>query len=233
MKVLATAFLAIFLLALAGCGGYSAAMQGSQVPRSGVVFMGDSITGRFVVESQFNQPGYYNAGIFGQRTDEMLARFSATLDGKNVCHGYRPPDGSVDPGFPYACQDLQTPPATIVIEGGWNNFFQGNVNNSALVDIQKMADMAKARGVRVLVCTLYAYDPGHPAPWMVPTGNAPVTFYDMWRDPLNTGIRALKGVTVVDLDAEFIGQIDYTADGIHPNIGASNIEVLNTIIGKL
>jgi hypothetical protein len=96
-----------------------------------------------------------------------------------------------------------------------------------------MADMAKARGVRVLVCTLYAYDPGHPAPWMVPTGNAPVTFYDMWRDPLNTGIRALKGVTVVDLDAEFIGQIDYTADGIHPNIGASNIEVLNTIIGKL
>jgi lysophospholipase L1-like esterase len=52
---------------------------------------------------------------------------------------------------------------------------------------------------------------------MVPTGNAPVTFYDMWRTPLNNSIGLMHGVTFVDFSTLFGDQSDYTVDGIHPN----------------
>ncbi|HEY2362716.1 MAG TPA: hypothetical protein VGK36_16460 [Candidatus Angelobacter sp.] len=58
--------------------------------------------------------------------------------------------------------------------------------------------MATAKGVKVIICTVYAYDPAHPAPWMAPTGAAPVTFYDVWRTPLNNSIGLMNGVTLVD-----------------------------------
>ena len=80
-----------------------------------------------------------------------------------------------------------------------------------------MAAMARESGVKVIICTLYAYDPAHPAPWMVPTGNAPVTFYDMWRVPLNGHIASINGLTVVNISGVFTGQNDYTIDGVHPN----------------
>jgi lysophospholipase L1-like esterase len=98
----------------------------------------------------------------------------------------------------------------------WNNFFQDNFGNPA-DDLQSMAAMASVKGIRVIICTIYAYDPAHPAPWMAPTGAAPVTFYDMWRTPLNNNIGQMQGVTFVDFSALFEKQSDYTVDGIHPN----------------
>jgi hypothetical protein len=116
--------------------------------------------------------------------------------------------------------------------GGWNNFFQNNPGNTALSDIKQMVSMAQAKGIKVVVCTLYAYDTAHPASWMVPTGNAPVTFYDMWRIPLNQGIENIPSATVVDISNVFSGQSGYTIDGVHPT-DAGNNEMLTAIQNRL
>lgn len=211
---------------------------------SGTVFVGDSIFGRLVADTTFTNAGYINAGVFGERTDEMLARFPEIISGQNVCHGDNPPAGSpADPNFPYVCSPLPEQPRTVVIMGGWNNFFQNNPGNTAFSDIQSMAFLAEERGIKVIVCTLYAYDPGHPAPWMVPTGNAPVTFYNVWRNPLNVeirfldntsvdGLRTIGNVSVVDLSSVFAGQSFYTIDGVHPT-DAGNTQLMNAIIPSI
>lgn len=250
-------FVAMVLL-LAGCGGSQLHVpvvtarptvpSGTQAEPctqcAGTVFVGDSIFGRLVADPTFTNAGYIDAGVFGERTDEMLARFPEIISGQNVCHGYNPPAGSpADPNFPYVCSSLPEQPKTVVIMGGWNNFFQNNPGNTALSDIQSMALMAEERGIKVIVCTLYAYDPGHPAPWMVPTGNAPITFYDVWRNPLNMGLRLLDNtsfdklrsmgnVSVVDLSSVFAGQSLYTIDGVHPT-DAGNTQMMNAIIPSI
>lgn len=201
------------LFLLIGCGG-SKFQPPQLAPFHPVVFFGDSIVGRWDLDTYFPGKGYVNGGMFGYRTDQLKAILPDVLSGKQICTGL---DGNDT--FPLTCVTNLSTPTTIVIMGGWNNFFQGDPS-TALADLQSMAEMANAKGVRVIICTLYAYDPAHPAPWMVPTGNAPVTFYDMWRNPLNDGIAKIPGVTVIDFSALFAGQSDYTEDGIHPNDAA-------------
>jgi hypothetical protein len=194
-----------------GCGGGSmSAPKPPTVARSGVVFFGDSIFGRWNLDADFPGKGYVNGGMYGYRTDQLLAILPSVLSGEKVCHGLEGNDTA-----PLVCQSIPAP-ATIIIEGGWNNFFQGNTGNTSLADIKAMVALAQNNGVRVVVTTLYAYDPAHPAPWMVPTGNAPVTFYDSWRVPLNSGIALTKNDTVVDFSGMFAGQSGYTIDGVHP-----------------
>jgi hypothetical protein len=200
MKI--TIFALLFLLI--GCGG------STPQPQPSVIFFGDSIFGAWNLETYFPGKGYVNGGMFGYRTDQLKAVLPDVLSGKNVCHGL---DG--DPTFPLTCGPV-TPPKTIVIMAAWNNFLQNDTGNPG-DDLQSMVDMAAAKGVKVIICTVYAYDPAHPAPWMAPTGAAPVTFYDMWRTPLNNSIGQMHGVAFVDFSALFDGQSDYTIDGIHPN----------------
>lgn len=201
---------------------------------SGTVFVGDSIFGRLTVEDQFIRAGYIDAGIFGERTDEMRSRLADVISGANVCHGYQPPAGQPpDSLFPFECTALSMQPRTIVIMGGWNNFFQNNPGNTALDDLSAMANMAKAKGIKVIVCTLYPFDPAHPAPWMLPTGNVPVTFFDVWRVPLNDGIKVIPGIIVADIDAAFNGQSNYTEDGVHPNFGPSGNGQMLDVISSL
>jgi lysophospholipase L1-like esterase len=209
MKVKAFA-LAALIAGLIGCGGNPVTSHTATVPRSGIVFFGDSIFGRWNLDADFPGKGYVNGGMYGYRTDQLLAILPDVLSGENVCHGLAGSDTA-----PLVCQSIPAP-KTIVIEAGWNNFFQGNAGNTSLEDIASMVRLAQASGVRVIVTTLYAYDPAHPAPWMVPTGNAPVNFYDMWRLPLNGGLDGIEGVTVADLSSTFAGQSGYTEDGIHP-----------------
>lgn len=199
-----TMMLALLFL-LVGCGG---SIQ--QPPQPSVIFFGDSIFGAWNLETYFPGKPYVNGGMFGYRTDQLKALLPDVLSGKNVCHGL---DGNDT--FPLSCGPVK-PPKTIVIMAAWNNFFQDNFGNPA-DDLQSMAAMASAKGIRVIICTIYAYDPAHPAPWMAPTGAAPVTFYDMWRTPLNNNIGQMQGVTFVDFSALFEKQSDYTVDGIHPN----------------
>lgn len=194
------------LLLLVGCGGTTR----PQSPQPSTIFFGDSIFGAWNLDGYFLGKQYVNGGMFGYRTDQLKALLPDVLSGNKVCHGL---DGNST--FPLTCVSV-TPPKTIVIMAGWNNLFQDNFGNPA-DDLQSMAAMATAKGVKVIICTVYAYDPAHPAPWMLPTGDAPVTFYDMWRTPLNNNIGLIPGVTVVDFSGLFNGQSDYTVDGIHPN----------------
>ncbi|HEY4679267.1 MAG TPA: GDSL-type esterase/lipase family protein [Candidatus Angelobacter sp.] len=195
------------LLFLVGCGGAIHQPQPTQPP---VVFFGDSIFGAWDLEGYFPGKAYVNGGMFGYRTDQLKTILPDVLSGNSICHGL---DGNST--FPLTCAPM-TPPRTIVIMAGWNNFFQGNSGNPS-DDLQSMAATANAKGVKVIICTLYAYDPAHPAPWMVPSGNAPVTFYDMWRTPLNNNIGRMHGVTFVDFSTLFAGHSEYTVDGIHPS----------------
>lgn len=196
---------ALLFLLFTGCGG---------APRSGVLFYGDSIFGKWDLKTYFPRQEVINGGHFGKRTDELLAALPDALSGKNVCSGF---DGA--PGIPATlkCRSI-TPPRTIVILAGWNNMLQG-YNVDARPDLVKMVELAHKAGVNVLICTVYLFDPTHPASWMVPTGNAPVTFYDQWRDSLNALIRSIKGpnITVVDFSRVFRNASGYTADGVHPN----------------
>ena len=195
----------LLLILLAGCGG---------TPRSGVLFYGDSIFGNWNLQAYFPGQEVINGGHFGKRTDQLLIALPDALSGKNVCSGF---DGA--PGIPATlkCRPIP-PPATVVILAGWNNMFQG-YNVDARPNLIQMVELAHEAGVKVVICTVYPFDPAHPAPWMVPTGSAPVTFYDQWRAPLNDFIRSIKGhdITVVDLSGMFRGESGYTADGVHPN----------------
>jgi lysophospholipase L1-like esterase len=195
------------LLLLVACGG---PVHPIQPPAPSVIFFGDSIFGAWNLETYFPGKPYVNGGMFGYRTDQLRAILPDVLSGNRVCHGL---DG--DSTFPLACVPV-TQPKTIVIMAGWNNLIQSNSGNPA-DDLQSMAAMATAKGMKVIICTVYAYDPAHPAPWMVPSGAAPVTFYDMWRTPLNNSIGQMHGVTFVDFAALFDRQSDYTLDGLHPN----------------
>lgn len=195
------------LFLLLGCGG---SVHSPQPPQPSTIFFGDSIFGAWNLETYFPGKPYVNGGMFGYRTDQLKALLPDVLSGNKVCHGL---DGNAT--FPLTCVQV-TPPKTIVIMAGWNNFFQGDVSSPA-DDLQAMAAMATAKGVNVIICTVYAYDPAHPAPWMEPTGNAPITFYDMWRAPLNNSIGLMPRVTVVDFSGLFYQQSGYTLDGIHPN----------------
>jgi hypothetical protein len=200
--------LVLLLSLLVGCGG---SIQNPSRPQSApVVFFGDSIFGRMDLNAYFPGKGYVNGGMFGYRTDQLKAILPEVLSGDKVCSGLQGDDT-----FPLTCDSI-TPPKTIVIMAGWNNFFQGN-NDNALADLRSMALYAKASGVRVVICNLYPYDPAHPQPWMVPTGNAPVTFYDIWRTPLNAGISKERGITVIDFSRMLHTQSGYTLDGVHPN----------------
>ncbi|HET9184233.1 MAG TPA: GDSL-type esterase/lipase family protein [Candidatus Angelobacter sp.] len=199
-----TALLFIFSL-LTGCGG---------TPRSGVLFYGDSIFGKWDLQAFFPGQDVINGGHFGKRSDELLAALPDALSGKNVCSGF---DGAPGIAATLNCRPIP-PPATIVIFAGWNNMFQGYTVD-ARPDVIKMVGLARKAGLRVLICTVYRFDPAHPARWMVPTGNAPVSFYDQWRNPLNDMIRSIQGpgIAVVDLSRLFENESGYTVDGVHPN----------------
>jgi hypothetical protein len=229
------------ILALAllfvGCGGNVTAPPQAQksaaVTRSGTVFVGDSIIGRWDLDSYFPGKGYVNAGWFGKRTDEMLAVFPSILDGSRVCRGFDNVPG--DPAFPFSCQSIK-PPAEVVILLGWNDMFQDFSTTQAAANIKSMAEMAKAAGVHVVLVVPYRFDSAHPASWMQPfdacatDGNYP---FSLNQEPLlNSGIVA-EGLPTANLETVFLAgcQSDYTIDGVHPN--ASGYQQMHDAIEKV
>lgn len=213
MKVLP---LLISVCLVSGCGYQPPKHDATFIAnRSGVLFYGDSIFGKWDLDSYFPGENYVNGGHFGKRTDELLAALPDALSGKNVCSGF---DGN--PGDPSSatlkCRPIP-PPATIVILAGWNNMFQG-YSVDARPDLEKMVGLSEQAGVRVIICTVYRFDRAHPAPWMMPEGTQPITFYDVWRDPMNDAIRNTSyGARLLDLDRLFTDTTNFTSDGIHPD----------------
>lgn len=209
--------------AIAGCGGAPSASQkaASNVLRSGTVFVGDSIFGRWDLDSYFPGKNYVNAGWFGQRTDQIRAVFPAILDGSNVCHGYQPTaPNPPDPSFPFSCKSI-SPPAEVIIFLGWNDLFQAKDPAQAASNINAMAKLARNAGVKVILVVPYRFDSAHPASWMqpfsacAPDGQYP--YSDKQEPVLNANIGAGLGMPIVNLENLFFCQSDYTEDGVHPN----------------
>lgn len=196
-KILPLFFLFSLILSI-GCGGKITipASADPAVVRSGTVFLGDSITDRWGdLNAYFPGENYINAGIDGQRTDQILARLPDILSGANVCNG--------NPAAPLNCRSI-TPPATVVIYAGWNNLFQGTDPVLAIADIQNMVTLCQFYGVQPIVVTIYHFDPAF-------TG----ANFDPIIDGMNQNIR-LIGVPTIDLEQVFLNQSGYTVDGVHP-----------------
>jgi hypothetical protein len=226
----------IFVIALclsaAACGGQPSPITDAPpiggapktvtVVRYGVVFVGDSLFGRWNLDSYFPGKGYINAGWFGKRTDEILAALPSILDGSKVCHGY---DGTPsDPDFPFTCQSI-TPPAEIVILAGWNDLFQGKDPQQAADNISAMVALANANGVKVVICIPYRYDSAFPMAWMGTWQPCDTVYpYSAQLPTLISGTEAAGIVykaPMANLEWLFLThagcQSNYTIDGIHPN----------------
>lgn len=132
-------FLAVGLLALAACGGGSGGAQPTPVapgpqqttpppaPRTAIVFVGDSITeGWWNLQLKTLLPASINAGISGQTSAQMRARFQVDVLDKN--------------------------PATVVLLAGTNDILR--TSDPKVDDIQAMADLASQAGARVIVGTV-------------------------------------------------------------------------------
>jgi lysophospholipase L1-like esterase len=232
----------LLLISLVGCGGSMSTpkaptfagapqpqpLQPPTVPRSGVVFLGDSITGRWDLDSFFPGKGYINGGMFGYRTDQLRALLPDVLSGKQVCHGL---DG--DPQFPLVCTSLPKPPATIVLFAGWNDLTQAR-DDHTLADLRGIIDTAHGQGVRVILCSLYRWDSAHLASWMQPFSPTTTPPFPYSADllPLDDGIDSTQGTDIVDLYVTFFGQSDYTIDGLHLN-STGYAEMHDALIPKL
>ena len=231
-----SAMLALLLFFVTGCGSSGSvnpALPQSASLRSGTVFVGDSIIGRWDLDAYFTSRGYINAGWFGKRTDEILAVFPSILDGSRVCHGF---DGvPSDPGFPFECSTIK-PPAQVVILLGWNDMFQAKDTVQAAANIKTMAQMAQSAHVNVVLVVPYRFDSAHPdLSWMIPWEACSDLYpYRADQEPvLNSSIRATaaqSGIPIADLESLFACQSDYTVDGIHPN--ASGYQQMHDAIAK-
>jgi lysophospholipase L1-like esterase len=107
------------------------ALRAQPVPAGRVVFMGDSITDGWKLTEQFPGKPYVNRGIGGQTTQQMLTRmFQDVIDLK---------------------------PAAMIVLAGTNDIAR-NTGPTTLEmieeNIQAMTELAKAHGIKVVLCSL-------------------------------------------------------------------------------
>ena len=189
------------------------AQANSELPRAAanrtrVVFMGNSITEAWAPLFAQAFPGkpYIGRGISGQTTPQMLVRFRQDV--------------------------IALKPAVVVILAGTNDI-AGNTGPSTLEmiedNIASMAELAKANGIQVVLCSVlpvfdYPWKPGlEPAPKIV---------------ALNTWIREYARTHGAEY-ADFHGAMaderqglpkNLAADGVHPN--AEGYKVMAPIVEK-
>lgn len=235
LRKLTPVSLLISTMFLFGCGGQTPSAPTPQVSiRSGTVFVGDSIFGRWDLDAYFPGKGYINAGWFGKRTDEILAVFPSILDGSKVCHGFDSVPG--DPAFPFSCQKI-APPATVVLLIGWNDMLQGKSMESAVANINQMLSLAKQAGVKVLVGITYEWDSAHINSWMQPWDACSDLYpYRDVEPSLVSGTQnaaSSRGFPVANIESLFRShcESDYTIDGLHPN--ASGYQQMAELIAAI
>ena len=161
-------------------------------------FMGDSITARWGRDNTghpafFTENSFLNAGISGQTTSQMLARFDADI--------------------------VQFAPRAVVICAGTNDIAQNQgyiSNEDILKNIASMCDMASKAGIKVILCSLlpankYNWRPSVQPAELIKNLNARIKAY-----------AGEKGYTFVDFWTPFADSEDglptqYSSDGVHPN----------------
>lgn len=158
-----------------------------------VVFMGDSITEGWNLETSFPGKPYLNRGISGQTTPQMLLRFRQDV--------------------------VALDPKVVIILGGTNDV-AGNTGPMTLKqtedNLSSMADIASASHIRVVLCSV---TPSVDFPWNPGLEPAPkIAALNQWiRD-----YAAQRGYVYVDYysalkDAAGGLPPDLSHDGVHPN----------------
>jgi lysophospholipase L1-like esterase len=160
-----------------------------------VVFHGDSITEGWKLAQSFPGKPYVNRGISGQTTPQMLVRMFADV--------------------------IELKPAAMILLAGTNDI-AGNTGPATLTQIghnlQAMTELAQARGIKVILCTLVPVSDYTPTKQ---TGRRPPA--DILR--LNTWIKeyaAKSKVVVADyysalVDEKGMLRQGFADDGLHPN----------------
>jgi lysophospholipase L1-like esterase len=160
-----------------------------------VVFMGNSITEgwiRFCPEFFSGKP-YINRGISGQTTPQMLVRFRSDV--------------------------INLKPSVVVILAGTNDI-AGNTGPSTLEMIENniisMAELAKANGIRVVLCSVL---PAIDYPWN--PGLNPVTKISSLNEIIEMYAKK-SGIIYLDYYSHMVNEQkglkeEYSYDGVHPN----------------
>lgn len=174
-------------------------LESLEVPR--VVFMGNSIIEGWVqMRPQFFlQNSFVGKGVSGQTTPQMLARFQRDV---------------IDLG-----------PTVVVILAGTNDI-AGNTGpmtlEMILANIQSMAEIAEANGIKVIICSVlpaydYPWNPGVSPDKKIPALNEMIKVYTMER-----------GYVYLDFFSAMADERDglpkkYAEDEVHPTLAGYKV----------
>lgn len=168
--------------------------------RYNVVFMGDSITQYWISANRgnptfFTDNDWYNRGISGNTTADMLARFNYDLE--------------------------QLAPKVMVFCGGTNDIAQNDgvfvSNEEILENIKTMVTRAEAVGTSVILCSLL---PANKYYWSSAIENPSQEIKKV--NEMIKAYAAEKGIPFVDYWTPLHDEADgmpekYSSDGVHPN----------------
>jgi lysophospholipase L1-like esterase len=158
-----------------------------------VVFMGDSITESWKLDSSFPGKPYVNRGISGQTTPQMVLRFRQDV--------------------------IDLKPKVVVILAGTNDI-AGNTGPMTLEETEgnlaSMAELASANGIKVVLCSVL---PAYDYPWkpgLEPA--AKIVAVNAWMKRY----AAERGFLYVDYHTAMKDARDglpaaLSSDGVHPN----------------
>jgi len=170
-----------------------------------VVFMGDSITDGWPLETAFPGKPYVNRGISGQTTAQMLVRMYPDV--------------------------LALQPAAVIILAGTNDIARNN-GPQTLEMIQQnfmaMTELAKAHHIRVVLCSVLPItdaktgqktgDGGGPIVQSAQRPPADILKLNAWlADYAKTSGAGFADYYAATVDSKGFLRADQTNDGLHPN----------------
>lgn len=158
-----------------------------------VVFLGDSITDYWGRRHGVFFPGkpYFNRGIGGQTSDQMLLRFQADV--------------------------VALRPYAVVIEGGGNDLRLGATDEEIEAQLTSLTQLASANGIRVVLASLTpvcdCFVPRTPSR---PLSRLLAINRWIWQYSQRHGYVYLDYWTPL-ADSQGMMRREYTIDGVHPN----------------
>ncbi len=183
-------------------------MKEKPVEKDRVVFMGNSITEGWLYLSPefFTDKPYVNRGISGQTTPQMLLRFRQDV--------------------------INLKPELVVILAGTNDIAgnTGHATNEMIMDnIISMSELAKANGIRIILCSIL---PAYDYPWN-PGLKPYLRIIEM--NKLIKEYCTKNNIFFLDFYSQMCDENngmkkEFSEDGVHPN--AAGYQVMNLLADK-
>ncbi len=170
-------------------------LKGQAAEPGRVVFMGDSITDGWKLSQYFPGKPYVNRGIGGQTTPQMLARFFEDV--------------------------INLKPAAVAIFAGTNDIARNTgpeTHEMVQENFQAMAELARAHGIKVILCALTPISDYGPRPMTPGRPPADILKLNAWLK----SYAAKTGAVYADyysatVDDKGMLREGISRDGLHPN----------------